>query len=78
MSLRKITHGHVLLIKHDSWPNWDKCNVLKITINYIKVSYIIPFAGGVSTLGTYGIFSSGAVFLGTSGTSKILIIIELA
>lgn len=39
------------------------------------MSCIVPFAGGVSTLGTYGNFSSGAVFLGISGTSEILIII---
>lgn len=44
----------------------------------IKVSYIVPFAGGVSTLGTYGIFSSGASFLGTAGTSKVLIIIIIS
>lgn len=75
---KKITHGHVLLTKHDSWPSWDKCNVLKATMDDIKMSYIVPFAGGVSTLGTYGIFSSGASFLGTSGTSKVLIIIIIS
>lgn len=32
---------------------------------------IVPFAGGASsTLGTCGTFSSGAGFLGTSGTSE--------
>lgn len=38
----------------------------------------VPFAGGASsTLGTCDIFSSGAGFLGTSGTSQIQTIIIL-
>lgn len=48
--------------QNESWQNWEKCNVLKSPINDIKVSYIVPFAGGVSTLGTYDIFSSGDFF----------------
>lgn len=39
--------------------------------NNITVNNIVPFVGGASTLGTGGIFSSGAGFLVTSGTSDI-------
>lgn len=39
--------------------------------NNITVNNIVPFVGGASTLGTCGIFSSGAGFLVTSGTSDI-------
>lgn len=64
-------HMDIFCLQNNSWASWDKCNVLKTTINDITVNNIVPFAGGASSiLGTCGTFSSGAGFLGTSGTSE--------